>query len=227
MALNCQETIPSGFLQQPSRHDLHNACLVNIALGNMPYEYSTWDTFRHALSRTGLVEAHKACFPGNTVLRRQLDDWTEDFEAEEARKRREAAAAQEEQGWTVVKRRGVGSNILWNIKLRSMPMHTHMHEGPRTVTVLFTKQCSCSLQEQSIALSLGLSASWLNGQQGISAKWHAVQGGRKSSDGQGAAVGGVALAAAQAIAASKKVNALYTTLRASIAHGKPRGPRSP
>ena len=34
----------------------------------------------------------------------------------------------------------------------------------------------------------------------------AVQGGRKSSDGQGAAVGGVALAAAQAIAAGKKVS---------------------
>lgn len=32
-----------------------------------------------------------------------------------------------------------------------------------------------------------------------------MQGGRKSSDGQGAAVGGVALAAAQAIAAGKKV----------------------
>ena len=33
----------------------------------------------------------------------------------------------------------------------------------------------------------------------------AAQGGRKSSDGAGAAVGGVALAAAQAIAAGKKV----------------------
>lgn len=111
----------------------------------MPYEYSTWDTFRHTLRRTGLVEAHKACFPGNTVLRRQLDDWTEHFEAEEARKRREAAAAQEEQGWTVVKRRGVGSNILRNNKLRSMPTHTYMHEGPRKVTALFMRQSFCSL----------------------------------------------------------------------------------
>lgn len=145
MALSCQETIHSEFLQQPSRHDLHNACLVNAALGNMPYEYSTWDTFRHTLRRTGLVEAHKACFPGNTVLRRQLDDWTEHFEAEEARKRREAAAAQEEQGWTVVKRRGVGSNILRNNKLRSMPTHTYMHEGPRKVTALFMRQSFCSL----------------------------------------------------------------------------------
>lgn len=57
------------------------------------------------------MEAHKACFPGNAVLRKRLDDWTEDFEAEEARKRREAAAAQEEQGWTVVKRRGVSHAI--------------------------------------------------------------------------------------------------------------------
>ena len=55
----------------------------------------------------GLVEDHKACFPGNAVLRKRLDDWTEAFEAEEERRRREAAGAQEEQGWTVVKRRGV------------------------------------------------------------------------------------------------------------------------
>ena len=56
----------------------------------------------------GLVEDHKACFPGNAVLRKRLDDWTEAFEAKEERRRREAAGAQEEQGWTVVKRRGVG-----------------------------------------------------------------------------------------------------------------------
>ena len=55
----------------------------------------------------GLVEDHKACFPGNAVLKKRLDDWTEAFEAEEERRRREAASAQEEQGWTVVKRRGV------------------------------------------------------------------------------------------------------------------------
>ncbi len=45
------------------------------------------------------------------MLRKRLDDWTEEFEDEEARKRREAAAAQEEQGWTVVKRRGVSHAI--------------------------------------------------------------------------------------------------------------------
>ena len=80
------------------------------------------------------MEAHKACFPGNAVLRKQLDDWTENVEAEEARKRRVAAAAQEEQGWTVVKRRGVRPHILTNIKLRSMPMHTSVHEEPRKAT---------------------------------------------------------------------------------------------
>lgn len=37
----------------------------------------------------------------------QLDKWTEDFEAEEDRRKREAAAALAEEGWTVVKRRGV------------------------------------------------------------------------------------------------------------------------
>ena len=53
------------------------------------------------------MEDHKACFPGNAVLRKRLDDWTEAFEAEEEGKEREAASAQDEQGWTVVKRRGV------------------------------------------------------------------------------------------------------------------------
>lgn len=138
--MNCQETIHSELLQQPSRHGLHNACLVDIAPVNMLHGYITWDAFRHTLSRTGLVEAHKACFPGNAVLRKQLDDWTEDFEAEEARKRREAAAAQEEQGWTVVKRRGVRSHIVTNIKLCSMPMHTSVHYQPRKATALFMRQ---------------------------------------------------------------------------------------
>ena len=29
----------------------------------------------------GLVEDHKACFPGNTVLRKRLDDWTTELNA--------------------------------------------------------------------------------------------------------------------------------------------------
>ena len=53
------------------------------------------------------MEDHKACFPGNAVLRQRLDNWTEAFEAEEERKRRKAAGAQDEEGWTMVKRRGV------------------------------------------------------------------------------------------------------------------------
>ena len=74
-------------------------------------------------SCAGLVEAHKACFPGNSVLRKRLDDWTEDFEAEQARKRREAAAAQEKQGWTVVKRRGV-SHATTSYSWRRLPVLT-------------------------------------------------------------------------------------------------------
>ena len=45
----------------------------------------------------------------------------------------------------------------------------------------------------------------------------AAQGGRKSSDGAGAAVGGVALAAAQAIAAGKKVAPASAGAGAAIA----------
>lgn len=60
---------------------------------------------------TGLkawVNAHKARFPGNDELQRQLDAWTEDFEAAEERKRKAAEEAADD-GWTVVKRhRGRG-----------------------------------------------------------------------------------------------------------------------
>ncbi|KAK9811435.1 hypothetical protein WJX72_003897 [[Myrmecia] bisecta] len=51
----------------------------------------------------GWVEQHKAMFPGNAVLQKQLDDWFETFEAEEERKRT-AAAASTDDGWTVVTR---------------------------------------------------------------------------------------------------------------------------
>lgn len=53
------------------------------------------------------MEEHKACFPGNGVLSQQLDSWMEEFEAEEARRKADAAAALADDGWTVVKRRGV------------------------------------------------------------------------------------------------------------------------
>lgn len=52
----------------------------------------------------GWVEAHKAQKPGNAELQRQLDVWTEEFEAEEERRKAAALAAMEEDGWTVVQR---------------------------------------------------------------------------------------------------------------------------
>ncbi|KAL4429356.1 hypothetical protein ABPG77_005130 [Micractinium sp. CCAP 211/92] len=50
------------------------------------------------------VEEHKALKPGNTELQAALDEWMEDWEAEEQRKREEALRAQEDDGWTVVQR---------------------------------------------------------------------------------------------------------------------------
>ena len=43
------------------------------------------------------------------MLRQRLDAWTEEYEGEEAKRREAAAAALAEDGWTVVKRRGVCS----------------------------------------------------------------------------------------------------------------------
>lgn len=53
--------------------------------------------------------AHRAARPGNAALQKQLDDWMEEFEAAEERKRREREAAMAEDGWTVVVRTKVGS----------------------------------------------------------------------------------------------------------------------
>jgi hypothetical protein len=50
------------------------------------------------------VNAHKAQKPGNVELQRQLDEWMEDYEAEEERRKMSAMAAMEEDGWTVVQR---------------------------------------------------------------------------------------------------------------------------
>jgi len=50
------------------------------------------------------VNAHKAQKPGNAELQRQLDEWMEDYEAEEERRKASAMAAMEEDGWTVVQR---------------------------------------------------------------------------------------------------------------------------
>lgn len=45
----------------------------------------------------------QARFPGNQVLQRELDDWVVEHEAAAQRKRKAAEAAAED-GWTVVKR---------------------------------------------------------------------------------------------------------------------------
>jgi hypothetical protein len=50
------------------------------------------------------VEAHKAQKPGNAEMQRQLDEWMEDYEAAEQRKKEEAIQAMEGDGWTVVER---------------------------------------------------------------------------------------------------------------------------
>jgi hypothetical protein len=53
------------------------------------------------------VEAHKAEKPGNRELLRQLDEWTEAFEAAEEERKKAAAQSMEEDGWTVVQRHKV------------------------------------------------------------------------------------------------------------------------
>lgn len=50
------------------------------------------------------MEEHKALKPGNGELQAALDEWMEEWEAEEERKRQEALRAQEDDGWTVVQR---------------------------------------------------------------------------------------------------------------------------
>lgn len=53
----------------------------------------------------GMVEAHKAQFPGNQELTARLNDWMVAFEEEEERKRKAAEAAVADDGWTVVTKR--------------------------------------------------------------------------------------------------------------------------
>lgn len=50
------------------------------------------------------MEEHKALKPGNGELQAALDEWMEEWEAEEEHKRQEALKAQEDDGWTVVQR---------------------------------------------------------------------------------------------------------------------------
>jgi Ribosomal RNA-processing protein 7 (RRP7) C-terminal domain len=51
------------------------------------------------------VEEHKAQYPGNAVLQKQLDEWMANFEDEEERRRKEAEQAAADDGWTVVTKR--------------------------------------------------------------------------------------------------------------------------
>jgi hypothetical protein len=53
------------------------------------------------------VEQHKALKPGNAELQAALDEWMEEFEAEEERRRAEALAVQQDDGWTLVQRHKV------------------------------------------------------------------------------------------------------------------------
>ncbi|KAK9831949.1 hypothetical protein WJX81_001994 [Elliptochloris bilobata] len=66
---------------------------LELPLPDKPYGLKAW------------VEAHKALFPGNAVLRQQLDEWTEAHEAEEERRKAAAAEAANCDGWTVVTRK--------------------------------------------------------------------------------------------------------------------------
>lgn len=50
---------------------------------------------------------HKGLTPGNADLQEALDAWTEEFEAEEELRRKEALVAMEDEGWTVVQRHKV------------------------------------------------------------------------------------------------------------------------
>jgi hypothetical protein len=53
------------------------------------------------------VDEHKALTPGNNELQQALDEWMEDWEAEEERRKAELLKSQEDDGWTVVQRHKV------------------------------------------------------------------------------------------------------------------------
>ena len=57
-----------------------------------------------ALSAAGWVEEHKAATPGNNALQKQLDSWTDAFEAADAARQEAVSKAAAEDGWTLVTR---------------------------------------------------------------------------------------------------------------------------
>ncbi|GAX84464.1 hypothetical protein CEUSTIGMA_g11884.t1 [Chlamydomonas eustigma] len=50
------------------------------------------------------VQRHKALRPGNAILQKQLDEWIDNFEAEEEKKEKQRRTNMAEDGWTVVVR---------------------------------------------------------------------------------------------------------------------------
>ena len=57
-----------------------------------------------APSAAGWVEEHKAATPGNNAVQKQLDSWTEAFEAADAARQQAVSKAAAEDGWTLVTR---------------------------------------------------------------------------------------------------------------------------
>ena len=55
-------------------------------------------------SAAGWVEEHKAATPGNNALQKQLDSWTDAFEAADAARQEAVSKAAAEDGWTLVDR---------------------------------------------------------------------------------------------------------------------------
>lgn len=127
------------------------------------------------------MEAHKAEKPGNAELQAQLDAWMEEFEEEEAARKREALASMEDDGWTVVQRHKVGWGLGWA-------------GGGRQVA--------------AAGLGAGGGVPALAGQRfaflpvsSIFSSTRRLQGRKKNSTATGVTVGGVAKASAAARAA--------------------------
>jgi Ribosomal RNA-processing protein 7 (RRP7) C-terminal domain len=121
----------------------------------------------------------QARFPGNQVLQQELDEWVVDHEAAAVRKRKAAEAAAED-GWTVVKRSRV---------------HCSWHAAVHATCSCF-KTFAAALQQL-----VGDEPGSVRGGD-MAAALH--QGRHKTTDEEGTAVGGVAAAAAADIGARAK-----------------------
>jgi ribosomal RNA-processing protein 7 len=110
----CQEILILQVVVHPKRTSsivlFHEACALTAALsagrqGTVVELPEDKDDEGPSEGLRAMVEAHKARYPGNTVLQKQLDEWMEAFELEEERKRKEAEEAAAEDGWTVITKR--------------------------------------------------------------------------------------------------------------------------